>query len=193
MSYFIYIHTCPNGKRYIGQTTYDNPERRWGCEGYYYKRNKHFYQAIQKYGWSNIEHKYFEVSSKELMDFWEIALIHYYKTNDSNHGYNNSCGGEGGHRGAKHSEESKKKMSQWHKQKTLSEDHKKHISESLRKIMKDVTSYKCRKILCIQTGEIFNGAEDIAVRLGISKMTIYRLCNGTYCKDNYKGFGFRYI
>lgn len=193
MSYFIYIHTCPNRKRYIGQTTYDNPEKRWGCEGYYYKRNKHFYQAIQKYGWDNIDHKIFEVKTKELMNFWEKALIYSYKSNDYKYGYNNSSGGEGGHRGCRHTEESKKKISQWHKQKKLSKTHIENMSAALKRVMKGAMSHKVRKVICTQTGEIFNSVEEAADKLGVCRMTIYRLCNNTYCKDNYKGFSFKYI
>lgn len=39
MSYYVYIHTCPNGKRYVGITT-KNPKYRWS-KGNGYKPNKH--------------------------------------------------------------------------------------------------------------------------------------------------------
>ena len=48
--YFVYMHTSPNNKRYIGITSYTNPKRRWKG-GYGYHKNDYFYRAIQKYGW----------------------------------------------------------------------------------------------------------------------------------------------
>ena len=56
MSFYVYIHTCPNNKRYIGVTKNLKPEYRWS-NGEGYKSNKHFYRAIQKYGWKSIKHK----------------------------------------------------------------------------------------------------------------------------------------
>lgn len=52
--YYIYIHTCPNEMRYIGQSK--NPKQRWN-NGEGYKRNIDFYNAIKKYGWENIKHE----------------------------------------------------------------------------------------------------------------------------------------
>ena len=43
------------------------PELRWGHNGYKYKDNNHFYRAIQKYGWDNIEHQVIEVESESEM------------------------------------------------------------------------------------------------------------------------------
>jgi hypothetical protein len=51
--FYIYCHTAPNGKRYIGQTCAECPERRWG-KGY--KGCTHLEHAIEKYGWDNFEH-----------------------------------------------------------------------------------------------------------------------------------------
>lgn len=150
MSFFVYIHTCPNGKKYIGATS-RIPEDRWD-NGNGYNKHPHFYLAIQKYGWDNIEHEYFEVDSKELMCYWEKILIYYYKTFDRDFGYNKTSGGLSGfkyhkehnqkigeanklRKGVfKHSEETKEKMSKTRKgRKTgpLSEEHKKKISQTL--------------------------------------------------------------
>ena len=63
MSYWVYIHTCPNGKRYVGITTAPKPEYRWGRNGEGYK-GQLFGKAILKYGWSSITHEVFEVESE---------------------------------------------------------------------------------------------------------------------------------
>ena len=54
-NYKVYMHTSPSGKVYVGitcQPTY----ARWK-NGNGYKNNKHFYNAIIKYGWDNFEHQ----------------------------------------------------------------------------------------------------------------------------------------
>lgn len=52
--YYIYIHTCPNRKAYVGLSK--SPKQRWN-NGEGYKGNKEFYNAIQRYGWENIKHE----------------------------------------------------------------------------------------------------------------------------------------
>lgn len=125
MSYYVYIHTCPNGKRYIG-TTCRAPKRRWQG-GYGYKSNKHFYRAIQKYTWDNINHQVFEVDTKEEMLFLEKYFIAYYQTNNPDFGYNKSSGGEKSSFGCTWK---CKDTSNYHKPK--SETHKLHISNALK-------------------------------------------------------------
>ena len=50
------MHTCPNKMIYIGITGRD-PKKRWASNGFYYKDNKRFSNAIRKYGWINIRHE----------------------------------------------------------------------------------------------------------------------------------------
>lgn len=136
MSFIVYIHTCPNSKKYVGVTKRTTEERWKNGEGY--KGQKHFYAAIQKYGWDKIEHEYFEVESSNLMLYWERILIYHHKTIDRNYGYNKSGGGE--HiNGFYLSDEIKRKISNtkkgsipWNKGKQLSDENKQKISESLK-------------------------------------------------------------
>jgi len=51
--YYIYMHTCPNGMRYIGMTL--NGHKRWSSIKKY-AHNSRFYNDIIKYGWNNIKH-----------------------------------------------------------------------------------------------------------------------------------------
>ena len=151
--FWVYIHTCPNGKRYVGCTTRVKPEIRW-AKGNGYQYNKHFYSAILKYGWDNITHEVFQVESEEEMYRKEIELISFYHSNDPKFGYNNSSGGEKSSLGCKYSEETRKKMSETkkkrcsdpeyrkklskaHKGKVLSEETRKKMSETQKKLHSD--------------------------------------------------------
>ena len=43
----LYLHTSPNGKKYYGITSKNNPSERWGNNGENYKRHPYFYNAIK--------------------------------------------------------------------------------------------------------------------------------------------------
>lgn len=161
MAYFVYIHTCPNKKKYIGIHEGTHPKNRWGSNGVRY-HNRYLKYAIKKYGWNNIEHRYFEVPSKELMYFWEKVLIYHYKSNNPDYGYNMTDGGEVGPKGLKHTDLTKKRLSvrftgennpmygkshpAWNKgvkTSPLSEEHKRKISETLKgRIFSEETKQK---------------------------------------------------
>ena len=51
-NYTVYMHICPNGKRYIGITKL-KPNERWK-NGKSYKNCILFNRAIEKYKWKNI-------------------------------------------------------------------------------------------------------------------------------------------
>lgn len=54
--YFLYKHTFPNGKVYIGITSRSDPEQRW-LKGRGYQTQTLMYNAIKFYGWDNIKHE----------------------------------------------------------------------------------------------------------------------------------------
>jgi group I intron endonuclease len=108
------MHTCPNGKKYIGITS-QAPERRWQKgKGYAYGSNPYFYNAIEKYGWDNIEHTIlFRNLTKDEAEEKEIELIKEHKTSQREYGYNIDLGGFSC---GKHSEEYKIRMSNMQKE-----------------------------------------------------------------------------
>ena len=132
-NYSVYEHITPNGKRYIGITS-KRPEVRWQ-NGKGYKSNEYFDNAIMKYGWENIEHKIIKTTlTKEEAEQMERELIAKFQSNARDHGYNITSGGECI---GKHSEESKRKMSEKlkghpspRKGVHLSDETKKKLSES---------------------------------------------------------------
>ena len=91
MAYTVYCHTFPNGKRYIGITNQE-PERRWRSgKGYI---GQVVYDAILKYGWSNIKHDILFIGlSKEEAEKKEIELIKALETDSHKRGYNVESGG----------------------------------------------------------------------------------------------------
>lgn len=122
--YKVYIHKCPNNKVYVGITC-KKPEHRWG-NGKGYKSNDHFYKAIQKYGWDNIEHKILYTGlSKEEAEQKEIELIAEYDSTNRENGYNNE---KGGHYAGKMSLRSKKKLSKSVKELWQNEEYRKKQS-----------------------------------------------------------------
>lgn len=130
MAYCVYCHTSKiNGKKYIGITG-KKPERRW-MKGEGYKRSRHFYFAIQKYGWDNFEHDIlFDSLTKEEACKKEIELIAKYKTADQTFGYNISTGGQGGNAGVPQSEEAKERTRRIHTGKKISEATRKKMSDA---------------------------------------------------------------
>ena len=160
MSYWVYIHTCPNGKRYVGITTYPKPEYRWQ-EGRGYCRNKHFSRAIRKYGWNSIKHEAWELTCESEMYYAEKYLIAYYNTTDNKFGYNHSTGGEKSSLGCKCSEETRRKISKANRKRwsdpeyrekmlevrkgrrALSEEARRHLAEANKKKWSD-PEYKKR-------------------------------------------------
>lgn len=91
-NYIVYVHTLPNQKVYVGITK-RKPNERWQ-NGNGYKSNKHFYNAIQKYGWKNIEHHilYADLTFEEACER-EKELIALFQSNHPNYGYNIAKGG----------------------------------------------------------------------------------------------------
>lgn len=141
--YVVYMHTTPNGKRYIGIS--QNVIKRWS-NGKGYIRNEHLNNAIIKYGWDNIRHEilYTGLSKDEACEK-EKELISKYSTHDTRFGYNGTMGGEHyehteqsrqrlseSHKGKghHHTDESRKKLSEAHKGKTFSEVSKRKMSAS---------------------------------------------------------------
>ena len=130
--YQIYIHTNNiNGKVYIGLTK-QNPKVRWR-NGKGYKKNAHFYAAIEKYGWENFSHDFLlRGLTKDQAKQAEKDLIKLYEATNPEKGYNKSEGGEIG-------PPSCEKSIEW------ARNHKKFGKDNV----------NSKKVRCIETGDIF--------------------------------------
>lgn len=91
-NYKVYMHTVPNGKKYVGITKQD-VKKRWLC-GRGYTGNSRFYAAIQKFGWDNIKHEVlFDNLTQEEAYKLEIEMIALNESNNPSFGYNQTAGG----------------------------------------------------------------------------------------------------
>lgn len=130
-TWYIYCHTAPNGKRYIGQTC-RKPTVRW-ANGKGYENNEYFTRAINAYGWDNFEHTVLcTVSSKENANFLEQWFIEKYDTFNRDHGFNLTKGGDGG-LGHHVSEETRALLSQRAKERGMTPEHLEKMHEGRRK------------------------------------------------------------
>lgn len=173
--YTVYIHANKvNNKRYVGITS-QSLERRWR-QGFGYKRNHHFFRAIEKYGWDNFEHIVVKenISLKEAAEL-EKLLITQYNTTDKKRGYNKSSGGEASAKGNRFhlSEEQKKRQREAMTGKPKSEAHKKALSAA----RSGKPNFKKRRpVVCVETGVIYSGVNEAKTETHIEHIS--RACNG---------------
>ena len=165
----VYMHVNKaNGKRYIGITSV-NPLDRWqGGFGYY--KNKHFNDAIKKYGWNNFDHLilYSELSKEEACEI-EQYLIAKYRTQDKRYGYNITSGGQY----FKHSEESKLLMSDRRKGK----GRVKRTPEQIERMKANHAGGADKSpVICLETGKRYESINDAARATGINKKQISGCC-----------------
>ena len=190
-NYVVYMHIFPNNKKYIGITCQE-PNNRWR-NGKKYINNSYMNNAINKYGWDNIEHKImYSKLSKEQAEFYEITLIKHYKSNQREYGYNIDKGGNHhgkrsqetiekmknslkgrispcGMLGKKHSIETKKRMSI---SRTGIKQNKETILKRANKLKKKVSQYSIE-------GEFiknWSSIKDASISLNIKDSSISQVC-----------------
>ena len=129
-NFTVYMHILPNGKRYIGITSKD-PEERWH-KGRGYDPHKYFRNAINKYGWDNIQHVIIAQNlTKEEACLMEQQLIEKYDTMNPEKGYNLTKGGFG-RLGDKQSDQAKKKISEASKKLWQNQEYRQKMIEICR-------------------------------------------------------------
>lgn len=129
--YKVYCHIFPNGKRYVGITR-TSLERRWG-EGRNYSSCPLVSRAIAKYGWENISHEILcETDSLEDAEKQERGFIEKFDTLNPEHGYNILPGGDVSNNAV--TEEMRYKLGRGWRGKHRSEEEKKRISDSVKRV-----------------------------------------------------------
>lgn len=110
-SYYIYKHTSPDGKVYIGATS-QRPAKRWGG-GSGYVSNPYFAQDIRKYGWEAFTHEILASGlTKAEAGAEEARFIREHHSAERPFGYNIDLGG---YSAGRVSAETRAKMSASHK------------------------------------------------------------------------------
>lgn len=186
--FIVYMHINQiNGKKYVGITHYSkNPNRRWS-NGKGYFRNKHFTDAINRYGWENFKHIIIaEGLSKSAACDLERALIAKYNTQDKSCGYNITNGGEF----FKHTDESKRLMSENRKGKGLhkfSEEHKRKMREN------HAGGSDLKKVRCIETNQVFESINAAARYINKNKKMISNCCNNVPHYNTAGGYHWEFV
>ena len=180
-NYCVYVHIVPNGKRYYGMTK--DIKRRWKNDGYDYRNNIDFYEAIQLYGWDNIEHLIIADNlTKEEAELLEEELIRDNKTYESEYGYNRYIG---------------RKLTNEYKEAISGENsyfygrdmagvnnpfYSKHHSEETKAKMseakKGANHPKAKPVICTTTNMIFNTLNEASNYYGICRSNICTCCRG---------------
>ena len=177
--YKVYKHSFPNGKVYIGITSMETWERWKGGTGY--KHQPMMWNAIQKYGWKNIDHSIVcDGLTKTEAEALEVELIRKYRANNRRYGYNID---NGGNAPGRVSDETKKKLSAAKAGKNnpfygchLSKDHKQKIRERRKEL--DIQPVNKRPVLCVETGVIYESTAEATRETGIHNFAIRRVCYG---------------
>jgi group I intron endonuclease len=177
------IKNKDNGKVYVGQSK--DLSHRKACHFYDLRENRHKNIELQKAYNDNpnaLEFKIVCSCEEEDLDYMEKFYIKKYKSNIE--GYNKT---DGGFKGAKMSESTKKKMSKAQMGNKymvgikLSDEWKKHLSEA--------QPHK-RKIECIETGIIYDSFADASRKTGLNRTKIVSVCTGK--RKTTGGYHFRY-
>ena len=174
--YSIYVHTFPDGKKYVGMTS-QNVENRWQL-GWGYKDQKNVFNAINSVGWNNIQHDVIEtVEDKKTALKREEYYTLLFRSNEPEFGYNILAGRKGvGHiawnRGIPRSQETKQKISEKNKGRKPTEEEIKNLMESKKKPF---------RIKNKKTGSIykFDYQKDCADFFGVCPASVCYFLNGT--------------
>lgn len=199
----LYLHITPCGKKYFGVAS-TTANQRWK-NGKGYKENEYFTNAIEKYGWDNIDHI---ILAKGLTSFeadlFEIFCIAYYDTMNRDIGYNLTSGGRKHYH---HSEDTKQKMKDNHadvsgennpmygKTGENNPNYGSHRSEDTKQKMRDNNARtflgrtgkkhpSSKTVICITTGQVFYGIREAGRITGTNDSDISAVCKG---KRNYAG------
>lgn len=179
----VYAHINKiNGKIYIGITSREVNKRWKNGKGYDY--NTHFYNAIQKYGWSNFDHEIIaaNLTEEEAKNF-ERLMIEKLDTTNYKYGYNNDKGGGMppvlfGENNPFYNVVPQKAVEASVKArigKHLKEEHKQKIAKAL-------INKHSKKVLCVETGIIYPSFSEAERMTGNCHANIHKaIKNNTRC------------
>lgn len=192
---FIYMTiNLVNGKKYIGKKIYDSNANTYLGSGVALKK------AIAKYGKENFKRIILEkcYTDEELSNA-EIKWIEKYDAVNNKGFYNLAEGGTGGMRwksiphpmyGKHHSKETKIKMSISRSGKRNGMYGKGYLlkgkrngrygDKATKKCIKRTKEVNSKKVICLDTGEIYQSITEAANKNGFNRVNINHCCTGRY-------------
>ena len=172
--YSVYVLIFSNNKKYFGITS-QKTEYRWN-NGKGYKGSKLVYNAIQKYGWENIEHNilYSELNEQDAKEK-ERYLILKNKTYIKKYGYNLTLGGET----VIHSIETRIKMSM----SRTGKKNKPKTEEQKNKVRK--------RVMNLDTKIIYKSTLDAECKTNIDSSSISKVCRNE--RKTAGGYHWKYL
>lgn len=206
--YLIYSLTFPNNKVYIGITT-DFKRRMSQHKHSSKKRNLKLYNAIRKYGWENIKK---EIISKgytlEEINLLEIEYIVMYDS--INNGYNLSPGGhipninqsEIMKEWMKDPEVKNKAITALHSnelqrlESLRTDEFRKLVSDRNKRLIKEGKSklpILKKKVICNETGEIWDSITECAKSLNGQRTHLRAHIKGDRYRPRFKGLTFKLL
>lgn len=175
------IYNDINDKIYIGQTTQSLQARihNYKEEVKFSNRNRPIILAMRKYGFNNFHFEILKdnIQTKEEMDQLEKDYIKKYNSLITQNGYNIELGGNSA---GKHSEETKRKISE------AQLGNKNHMFGKIGEL--NTTS---KKIIELTTGNIYDSANLAAQDLNLNFSHICAVARGK--RGSHKGYVFRYL
>ena len=163
--YSVYYHrNIITNQYYIGITS-QKPQERWRLNGTGYKSQKKIWDAIQKYGRNNFEHKilYTELTAEEAGLIEKRLIIQY---NSIMNGYNVDKGGNI----PCHSKETIEKI----RQSMYGHYHTKETKEKITKIKQSQSGIQ---VICLETNKIYPSFGAAMRDTGIDKSSISKACH----------------
>ena len=202
-NYKVYAHIRKepdeNGvyKRYIGITGVNLNERWKNGKGYKRKNidghYSYFYKSIQKYGWNSFTHiVLLQNLTKEEALYWEKKLIKIYESNNKKYGYNSD---EGGIAGSIPNKAVREKMSKNHADVSGSKNPMYGKSGELAPFFGRTGEkhHASKKVLCVETGIIYNSLREAERITGIHNTNISACCLGKYRHKTAGGYHWKHI
>ena len=176
-NWIVYKHTSPSGKVYIGITN-QPANKRWK-NGMGYISSPYFFGAIVKYGWINIQHEIlFSDLEEEEAKETEKRLIRIYK--EQNVSYNS-------HRhpleGFKHSEESKRRMSETQRERWSNPERRKALAQRKSKPI---------RIISVENNNITHNFPSILVASKLLNVPTTSIGRHLRSGKPYKGYLYKY-